>query len=82
MKITVYNIKGSTGNPHYYPRIVDRTYEKVSELMRNANYAGDISYLENMWIKKWRDGGRKKLIDPDAAFLGYVNKAIQSFLNS
>ena len=48
-----------------------RTYETAKGMCRGAV---DIYALEQEWLEHWKKSGRKKITDPDRAFLGFMSK--------
>ncbi len=48
-----------------------RTYETAKGMCRGAV---DIYALEQEWLEHWKKSGRKKITDPDRAFLGFISK--------
>lgn len=58
-----------------FPKLRPETYERA----RLAAPKYDVYYLEREWLSFWDDSGRKKLDNPDAAFIGFCRRKESNF---
>lgn len=56
-----------------YPKLNERTYE----LARKVAPGYDVYYLEQEWFDFWYRRGRKRLNNPDAAFMAFCKKVFE-----
>lgn len=66
-----YNPKSDTQTQ--YPKINERTYE----LARKVALGYDVYYLEQEWFDFWYRSGRKRLKNPDGAFMAFCKKVYE-----
>lgn len=57
-----------------FPKLKPETYEKA----RMVAPRFDVYFLEQEWLSFWADSGKKKLDNPDAAFIGFCKRRGES----